>query len=88
MSDKSKDAYARYNLELAWDEFEKSGEIVNYAECALQSADYFKDNHEKLVELLEYFYKQPVDLMQVWPAGHIAKQNEAISLLKELGHEI
>lgn len=80
MSDKLKDAYARYNLELAWDEFEKSGEIANYAECALQSADYFKDNYDKLVDF--------VKLVANSDTRTHAHKRLAKELLKELGHEI
>lgn len=46
------------------------------------------NNHDKLVELLKYFYKQPVDLERVWASDHIAKQMDAFALLKGLGHEI
>lgn len=61
--------------------------VVNGVDAG-QAICHAVNNYDRLVELLEYFYKQPVDLSQVWPAGHIAKQNEAVSLLKELGHEI
>ena len=69
----------------------RGGLISRYCEINEEKCEAIEDavlSHDKLVELLEYFYKQPVDLSQVWPAGHIAKQNEAAFLLKELGHEI
>lgn len=45
------EAYVKYNIELATDELEKSGEISNYARCLIDSANYFKKNSEAMSEI-------------------------------------
>lgn len=46
MSDKEN--HARYSVQLGWEEFERCGDISNYAEVTLDACEYYRIERDKL----------------------------------------
>ena len=47
------DTFANSAIDLAWEEFEKAGEISNYAESIVTAASYYKDKSAQQAERIK-----------------------------------
>ena len=56
MSNKEILSWCAYNLELAKDEFEKAGEISNYAKDVLKTADFYKSTITEQEKVISELY--------------------------------